>query len=338
MTRALTILLLLVSFLVGVGLIFGAWLLIGPSGSTPTPSEMASTPSAPESSALLTGVLPSSALPREGDLTMGGEAGEVLIGLTVRPGQPGRNEVLVYVLPLEGEGESAGIPVGVSSGGRFTPATECGPTCRKAEVALQGGERLLVRVGGRSGGEDRFELPELPADDASVLYARMQERMHELDTYRVEETLSSGQAVVRARYAFQAPDRMRISIDSGSDRVIVGNREWSRERTGESWEEEPGIKRKVPRFIWDVSGRPVAPRILGRGQAGGAPATVISFFGQSGSSPIWYRLWMDSQGLVRRAEMRAPGHFMDHRYFAFDAPFEIVPPKSRSADTINGNE
>ena len=32
------------------------------------------------------------------------------------------------------------------------------------------------------------------------------------------------------------------------------------------------------------------------------------------------------EGLVRRAEMRAPGHFMDQRYVALDAPFAIEPP------------
>jgi hypothetical protein len=43
--------------------------------------------------------------------------------------------------------------------------------------------------------------------------------------------------------------------------------------------------------------------------------------------PVWFRLWIDSGGLVHRAEMRAPGHFMDHRYYGFDAPIAIRPPK-----------
>ncbi|MGH2764833.1 MAG: hypothetical protein ACRDKA_02805, partial [Actinomycetota bacterium] len=75
-----------------------------------------------------------SALPREGDLTMGGKAGEVLLGLTLRPGQPGPNRVLVYVLPLEGEEEAEGIPVTLSAGEQSVRATECGPTCRRAEL------------------------------------------------------------------------------------------------------------------------------------------------------------------------------------------------------------
>jgi len=37
-------------------------------------------------------------------------------------------------------------------------------------------------------------------------------------------------------------------------------------------------------------------------------------------------LVVDGQGLVHQAEMRARGHFMDQRYFDFDAAFSIVPP------------
>jgi len=42
----------------------------------------------------------SGALPGEHDLTLGGEAGETLVGLTVRPARPGENEVLVYLMPI----------------------------------------------------------------------------------------------------------------------------------------------------------------------------------------------------------------------------------------------
>ena len=46
---------------------------------------------------------------------------------------------------------------------------------------------------------------------------------------------------------------------------------------------------------------------------------------------MWFRLWVDASGHVHRAEMRAPGHFMDHRYYDYDAPIPIEPPKG--ADT-----
>jgi copper transport protein len=268
----------------------------------------------------------SSALPRPGDLSMGGEAGEALVGLTIRPAEPGPNEVLVYVLPLEGEEAASGLPVGVSVGGRRVRMDECGLACRRADLNLQGGELLQVAVGGEAGGTDVFEVPRLPTPDGSALYRRMQERMHQLRTYRLEEVLSSGRASVRSTYAFQAPDRMRVGLDSGFERVIVGDREWRREKPGTPWREELAIPLEVPRFIWDFGRSPSTARIMAREEVAGVSTTVMSFFARSGAIPIWFRLWVDEEGLVRRAEMRAQGHFMDHRYFAFDAPFQVDPP------------
>src|SRR5258708_35332659 len=51
----------------------------------------------------------SPALPQGDDLTLADGAGNVLIGLTVRPAQPGANTVLVHVLPLEGAAAAPGV-------------------------------------------------------------------------------------------------------------------------------------------------------------------------------------------------------------------------------------
>jgi hypothetical protein len=171
-----------------------------------------------------------------------------------------------------------------------------------------------------------FDIPPLPPPDGASLYERMQERMHGLRTYRLEEVLSSGRAVVRANYAFQAPDRMRIRVDSGSERIIVGDREWRREGPADRWRPDQALPVEVPQFIWDFGRDPVAARIVGREKLGGVSTTVLSFFGGSGNTPIWYRLWVDREGLVPRAEMRAQGHFMDHRYLDFDGPLQVTPP------------
>ncbi|MGH7426042.1 MAG: copper resistance protein CopC [Candidatus Methylomirabilales bacterium] len=266
------------------------------------------------------------AFPQTGDLTLGGEAGEILLGLTMRPGAPGPNEILVYVLPLEGEDEAPGIPVRISVGGRFTRARECGPTCRTAEVDLQGGEQLMVEVGGKPGGSDTFQLPALPSPEGAALFERMNQRMRALGTYKLDETLSSGRATVRTSYAFQAPDRMRMETGTGFQSVWVGGVRYNRERPADPWQKEDlGLPNKVPAFIWDSS-KVTASRILGTDQVDGLETEVLSFFGPVGGTPIWLRLWVDPEGLVRQAEMRAQGHFMDHRYYDFDAPLSIEPP------------
>jgi copper transport protein len=266
------------------------------------------------------------ALPRAGDVTLGGSAGEVLVGLTVRPGTPGPNEVLVYVLPLEGEEAAGGMPVRISLSGRTEEMEVCGPTCRRSETELRGGERVRVHVGGPAGGTSTFRLPSLPPPDGGQLFEKMRDRMHHLRTYRIDEVLSSGRATVRATYAFEAPDRMRIAVGEGAQRIVIGDREWRREGPGDPWEEESAFPPRVPTFIWDSGEGPTAPTIVGRDRLEGVDSTVLSFVGGPGGTAIWFRLWIDPAGLVRRAEMRAIGHFMNHRYFAFDAPFQIEPP------------
>ena len=44
--------------------------------------------------------------------------------------------------------------------------------------------------------------------------------------------------------------------------------------------------------------------------------------------PGWFRLWVGVEdGLVRRELMLAEGHLMDHRYWDFNAPLDVRPPR-----------
>jgi hypothetical protein len=79
--------------------------------------------------------------------------------------------------------------------------------------------------------------------------------------------------------------------------------------------------------VWDYFTPPVAPRIIGSQSIGGNAARIVAFFGRSGEVPVWFRLWVDRSGLVRRGQMLAQGHFMDHDYQRFDAPTAILPPQ-----------
>ena len=267
----------------------------------------------------------SPALPRTGDLTLGGYAGEVLLGLTVRPGVPGPNRLLIYVLPLGGEPKAAELTVSLSVAGLSIETTSCSATCRAAEARLRGGEPVSVEVLGRRGGTAAFRIPSLPAPDGAAVLRRMQDRMHRLTTYRLEEILRPADPPLRASYAFQAPDRMRMELSTGTETVLIGTTRYSREGPTALWRRDSALRLTVPFFIWD-NRRLVSPRVLGTETLTGVPTDVISFFGPSGSTPIWFRLWIDRTGLVRKAQMRANGHFMDHRYAAFDAPLEIRAP------------
>jgi copper transport protein len=267
------------------------------------------------------------ALPRDGDLTLGSSVGEVLIGLTLRPGEPGSNEAFVYLRPLEGEDAAAGMPVNLVIRGRVTQMSDCGPACRRAEVDLVGDEEVQVRVDSPVGGSATFDLPQLPAPEGTRTLRRAQTTMHELRSYLMNETLSSGLADVFTKYAFEAPDRARIEVRGGSSSVFLGATRYVRQAPGDDWRIERRAPRlTVPSFVWD-SFRPFLDvRIVGSELIGGSRTTVISFFGARGDLPIWFRLWVEPRGRVLRAEMRTQGHFMDQRYFAFNAPISVEAP------------
>jgi copper transport protein len=269
----------------------------------------------------------SSALPRPGDLTLGSSAGQVLVGLTLRPGEPGSNAAFVYLRPLDGEQAAAGISVDLVVDGRVTPMLDCGRACRRADVELAGHEEVHVRVDSPVGGTATFVLPQLPAPSAGRVLRRAKSTMHRLSSYRMSEELSSGLAEVFARYRFQAPNLARIDVQGGSSSVFIGTTRYVRQEPGAPWRvERDAPSLPVPRFTWDAFRPWHDAHALGSEPVANERTGVIAFFGSSGDLPVWFRLWVAADGRVLRADMRAPGHFMDQRYFAFDRPNSIEPP------------
>jgi copper transport protein len=263
------------------------------------------------------------ALPSGGDLTMAAGAGDVLVGLTLRPGQPGRNTAWLYVLPIGGEPAASGLRVALHAADQSPPVRRCGPACRAADVDLRGGEALTVTV---PGGAATFQVPPLPAPDGRALLGSAEQRMHELRTYRLDEILLPAKVPVAVTYAFQAPDRLRYEVSGGGQAVIVGTREYTRDGAAGPWQAQTLPPVQVPSFVWDgapaVTARLLAPE---PGDAGGA-LQVVSFFEDQEGVPVWFQLSVDGGGVVHRATMRAQAHFMTHRYYDFDAPLTIAPP------------
>src|SRR6266568_4918341 len=195
----------------------------------------------------------SPALPQGDDLTLADGAGNVLIGLTVRPAQPGPNTVLVHVLPLEGAAAAADVSVSLVINGQPVPLDFCSRTCRTADVKLAGSEHVDVVADSTSGGTAGFNLPALPAPDGSTLLQQMQDRKHRLQTFRSDETLTPAATPVKTMYAFQAPDRMQMDLNSGSHTIFAGTTRYTRDdRSGSAWQaEDAGIALPVPTFVWD---------------------------------------------------------------------------------------
>ena len=271
-----------------------------------------------------------SALPGPGDLTLGGQAGQVVVGLTLRPGRPGPQDLLVYLMPLDGEAGAAELRAGLTVDGRPVPLRTCSATCRSARVSLSGGEDVEVKVEGRTGGTARFQIPELPAEDGAPLLDRMMTRMHELRSFRIHERLDSGLTVVDSRYTFVAPYEMTQRSRAPqiySDIIWIDTTRYVRNGPNEPWKRQVGGRpTKVPAFVWDFF-RPFQDAVvLGRQRVQGVPTTRVAFFGESPGVPVWFELWIDRTGLVHEAQMDTRGHFMHHVYSGFDGPIRIAPP------------
>jgi hypothetical protein len=272
----------------------------------------------------------SPALPQADDLTFGQDAGKVLVGLTVRPAQPGPNTLLVYVMPPEGPAAAADLPLTLAVSGQNVPLDTCSRTCRTANVTLTGGEHVDVVAGGASGGAAAFDLPKFPAPDGTALLRQIQDRMHQLHSYRVDETLGPATPLLRAAYVFEAPDRMQLSPANGETTVWVGPVRYTRQTDAGTWQAEDfGTSLPVPSFVWDVpesGGTYQGAHVVGTETVDGVSTHVLTFFLDLPQTPVWFRLWSDTSGLVQRASMRAQGHSMEHRYTDFDAAISIEPP------------
>ncbi len=160
---------------------------------------------------------------------------------------------------------------------------------------------------------------------------RVQERMHALGTYQVDEVLGPPDLRFHTTYQYQAPDRMRVLSDDGGETVVVGTTIVTRSDASQPWtERNAGAPLPVPSYMWDTHGdaqQYVGMHILGTATVDGIEDQVLAFAEIGAQEPAWFKLWADPDGLVRRAEMRADGHVMDDTYTGFDAPVSIdLPP------------
>jgi copper transport protein len=281
---------------------------------------------AAEALALAAAERPNPALPLPGDVTLGSHAGQVLVGLSLRPGTPGRNDILVYLQPPDGEAAAASLPVSLSINEWTATLPGCGPACRSVNADLRGGESINVEVGGKDGGVARFTVPSLPAHSGSEVLVAADRRMQQLRTYQLTETLRPSENPVIANYTYEEPDRMHLTASTGFERIIVGLAAYSHDRPGTPWDyQQLPEPIAADRYIWDY-GSPSTIRVVGDEVIDGVPSRVVSFYERTSGLPIWFRLWVGPDNLVRGADMMAPSHFMNDLFGGFDQPVQIAPP------------
>jgi len=266
------------------------------------------------------------AWPHEGDLTMAAGAGHTLVGLTLRPGRPGRNQVLLYLVPPSGEAAAQGLRAGISFAGVPVPLRACGSSCRTGSVDLNGAVSAHVDLLGAGRGSADFAIPNLPVGDATATFQAAQSHVGGATSYADDEVFGPVEPSLHTQYQFEKPDRMHVRASLGSEEVWVGTSIYRRDGPSSAWRIEPtGTPLRVGEFIWD-GGTPLNVRKVGESGAGAAHLTEISFFELRDQTPLWFRVWIDDNQTVLRSEMRAQSHFMDDSYSQFGAAFRIAPP------------
>jgi hypothetical protein len=253
--------------------------------------------------------------PPRGALVLGGESGRRAVALAV-----GNGKLTATVLASEG-GPLSGLKVGFRAGSRLIPARPCGLGCYSAPAARP--RHVEVRVSGsRPVG---FDIPE-GTRPAAAIVARAARVTRALKSLVYTEALRSGPTGgLLTTWSLQAPDQVEYRIKGGADAVVLGTRRWDRDRPGAPWRRSQQLPAlRVPQPAW--GSQATNAYVLGTARVNGRPVWVVSFVNPT--TPAWFTAWID-RATYRplRLHMTAAAHFMTHRYFEFNAPLKIEPPR-----------
>jgi putative copper export protein len=205
-------------------------------------------------------------------------------------------------------------------------AAGCGPGCvRFALAAAPAALRVTVVDRGRA---YSIALPARwdpgGARRARALLERAELTMRALRSVQQDELVTSGPGMVAlARYALVAPDRMAYRTRAGAQSVAIGARQWTRV-PGTPWSESPapgGLPfRTASWFRWT----PYAHTVVLLGVRGGVADVALMDPG----TPVWIRLAIQVRtARVLTDELVASARLIRERFFAFDRPLTIVPPR-----------
>ena len=268
-------------------------------------------------------------------LSLAAASGPFVVGLTVLPPAIGPVQIHVNVLGVEAGDALRNARFTATLDGVLASAESlaaCGLGCfaGSSRFDRRGTWRLAVEIDSNRGAILMSDTVAIPTPDGSAELARALGAVERLQSAKLDESLSGrvGGVTYRTVYRFQAPDRMEYTLN-GSTTIIIGEREFSRTANG-GWSEQPF---PAPGFRWpsgyyrEFWRGAAAIRLLGTATVDGVPVTEVAFVRPD--VPAWFRVWIGtSDGLIRREQMRAEGHIMDHTYSGFDRATAIGPPPS----------
>jgi hypothetical protein len=281
---------------------------------------------------------PIAQITRQPAVSLADASGPFIVGLTLSPPRPGTVSVQLQIIGVEaGDGLRNAIVHATSDRGlgRDIPLHDCGLGCFEGSGTLDQAAtwKLRTDITSNRGPITTNETVPLPAPDGTATLHRAIAAMEQLHSARLHEELRGDltSSPTVTDYTFRAPDAFTFSIAGGAQRITIGRQQYSQDNPGEPWTLQTAPAGVSSSFAWpkgyytDFWAQGAAARIVGTATVDGVPSQVIAFV--RADLPAWFRLWVGTDdGLVRRMEMRADGHLMNHRYTAFNQPVTITPP------------
>lgn len=262
-------------------------------------------------------------------------SGPFIVGITLIPPEPGEVEVRIQLLGVEaGDGPRDAEVNGINErGDRFEASLV---PCEKilgcfrgsASIPRPGDWELAVKIVTNREPIETMSTIDLPAPDGGAELDRAIGSMETLNSAAMVERLKGavdGPETVSS-YRFMAPDAFEIQVRQRRQ-IVIGTRSFRKAQPGDPWVEGtwPGDGFRWPKgYYRDFWRGARGVSVLGEGQADGVPSVIVGFVRPD--LPAWFRLFIGDDGLVRRQEMRAQGHIMDHILSELNAPIEIEPP------------
>jgi hypothetical protein len=267
-------------------------------------------------------VAPAPAPPR-GTVVFAGQAQELAVGLSVRPGTPLR--LTSTVIGQSGFGVD-GLDVRLSArsaGGalRSVVAGSCGHGCYAGSIAQAHPSAFAVAV--RGDGAPRslvFPVLQWPPPPGAAFLNRANRAFRDLQSVVYREHLASDPThAITTLWTLAAPGSVEYAIAGGAQGIVIGRRRWDRPSRTAPWTLSVSDLLDQPAVPWGERSRDV--RVMRR------TASAVTLSWVDPVIPAWYTATFGRAGaLPSTLQMTAPAHFMEHRYISFDAPVTIEPP------------
>jgi hypothetical protein len=252
--------------------------------------------------------------PPHGALVLGQEAGTRAVALAAK----GRTLTATVLRPSGGP--ETGLRVYFLLGESRIPAQVCGAGCYRATAAVAP-RRVVVSLPASSAA---FDIP-ASTKPGSQIVSRAARAFRNLRSLVYLESLRSGPTGgIVTTWSMSAPDRVSYNIHRGAAAVVIGRRRWDKAKPGARWVASQSPTLHVPAPTW--GGDVTNARVIGSTTLHGLPVWIVSF--ATPSVPAWFTAWIDKRtDRTLQLRMTAAGHFMFHRYTAFNEPLKIRPPR-----------